>query len=139
MGASHNAECALQGDTYTEINECIEGRALREAPHVSHRRIEGLALREAPHVSHKVANEGKSEFEPIRIDPLNCDGFGGPSRAKLTSTCGVNDPVRGSPVMGSDEHHRLNKTKHQELLRERHELVKNILEKDPLSGKPWNI
>jgi len=42
-------------------------------------------------------------------------------------------------VMGSDERHRLNKTKHQELLRERHELVKNILEKDPLSGKPWNI
>ena len=57
----------------------------------------------------------------------------------MTSTCGVNDPVKGSPVMGSDEHHRLNKTKHQELLRERHELVKNILEKDPLSGKPWNI
>jgi len=42
-------------------------------------------------------------------------------------------------VMGSDEHHRLNKAKHQELLKERHELVKNILEKDPLSGKPWNI
>ena len=41
--------------------------------------------------------------------------------------------------MGSDEHHRLNKAKYQELLKERHELVKNILEKDPLSGKPWNI
>ena len=41
--------------------------------------------------------------------------------------------------MGSDEHHRLNKAKYQELLTERRELVKNILEKDPLSGKPWNI
>ena len=49
---------------------------------------------------------GKSEFEPIRIDPLNCDGFGGPSRAKLTSACDVK-----SPVIGSDEHHRLNKAK----------------------------
>ena len=36
---------------------------------------------------------GKSELEPIRIDPLNCDGFGGPSRAKLDLK---------SPVMGSE-------------------------------------
>ena len=65
--------------------------------------------------------EGESEFEPIRIDPLNCDGFGSPSRAKL------------------DERQRLNKARYQERLKVRHEFVKNILEKDPLSGKPWNI
>ena len=128
MGVSQNAESSyndvVTAESAVKLREkevCIEGRALREAPHVSHRRIEGLALREAPHVSHKVANEGKSEFEPIRIDPLNCDGFGGPSRAKL------------------DERQRLNKAKYQERLKVRHELVKNILEKDPLSGKPWNI
>ena len=38
-----------------------------------------------------------------------------------------------------DEHQRLNEAKYQERLKVRHELVKNILEKDPLSGKPWNI
>ena len=48
-----------------EKEVCIEGRALREAPHVSHRRIEGLALREAPHVSHQVAN-----FDPSTEIPL---------------------------------------------------------------------
>ena len=69
MGASHNAECAQQGDTYTEINECIEGRALREAPHVSHRCIEGLALREAPHVSHQVANYDPSTEVPLLTVP----------------------------------------------------------------------
>merc|ERR1712086_846473 len=35
-----------------------------------------------------------SEFDPIRIDPLNCEGFGGPSRDKLVSQ------VSGIPVMG---------------------------------------
>ena len=33
----------------------------------------------------------------------------------------------------------LNKEKCQERLKARRELVKNILEKDPLSGEPWNI
>merc|ERR1712153_283787 len=35
-----------------------------------------------------------SEFDPIRIDPLNCEGFGGPSRDELVSQ------VSGIPVMG---------------------------------------
>ena len=42
--------------------------------------------------------EGESEFEPIRIDPLNF-GFGGPSRAKLD----LQSPVMGKgPVIGSE-------------------------------------
>ena len=35
-----------------------------------------------------------SELDPIRIDPLNCEGFGGPSRDELVSQ------VSGIPVMG---------------------------------------
>jgi hypothetical protein len=33
----------------------------------------------------------------------------------------------------------LNKVKYQECLKERHESAKNILEKDPHNGEPWNI
>ena len=35
-----------------------------------------------------------SEFDPSRIDPLNCEGFWGPSRDELVSQ------VSGIPVMG---------------------------------------
>ena len=43
------------------------------------------------------------------------------------------------PGVKMDEVKLLNKAKCQERSKVRRELVKNILEKDPLSGEPWNI
>ena len=52
-------------------------------------RSEGRALREAPHVSHEPDTRAESESEPIGIDHPNDEvrlrSGGGPSRAKLTS------------------------------------------------------
>ena len=50
-------------------------------------RIEGRALREAPHISREPDARAESEFEPIGIDHPNDEvrlRWGGPSRAKLT-------------------------------------------------------
>ena len=49
-------------------------------------RIEGRALREAPHISREPDTRAESEFEPIGIDHPNDEvrlRWGGPSRAKL--------------------------------------------------------
>ena len=81
--------------------------------------IEGQALQETPHVSHKVAN-----FDPsteIRLFTVPSDASTrGAEKAWVPSISvgvkiGVEHVEHGKP---SDEHHRLNKKKHQGLLRE---------------------
>ena len=88
--------CDIIDETEMDPLLNLENRKMKEVPSVHVRRtpndermrIEGRSLREAPHVRRDSDAQTESEFEPIGIDHPNDEvrlRLGGPSRAKLTS------------------------------------------------------
>ena len=110
MGVSQNTESSYN-DVFT-----VESVANLREKEVC---IEGQALREAPHVSHKVANFDPSTEVPLLTVPSDASTRDAEKAWVPSISVGVKIGVEhvehGKP---SDEHHRLNKKKHQDLLRE---------------------